>query len=154
MLGAYLGAMRQTVCALAAVMLALAGCDAVQTGKPVAAPAAAVPVSTAPLGVGKSAAALDSTTAAEKAAARAAPKGGSHVLGKAVVALGNPAEQGFWVKSALIVVPGKGHVVTETGASIAVDLLPGTGAAQLSLAAFRALGLGLTDLPEVTIYAE
>ena len=58
-LGAYLGAMRQTVCALAAVMLALAGCDAVQTGKPVAAPAAAVPVSTAPLGVGKSAAALD-----------------------------------------------------------------------------------------------
>ena len=35
-----------------------------------------------------------------------------------------------------------------------VDLLPGTGGGLLSLAAFRALGLGLTDLPEVTIYAQ
>jgi hypothetical protein len=33
-------------------------------------------------------------------------------------------------------------------------LRPGTGAALLSLAAFRALGLGLTDLPEVTVFAE
>ena len=151
---AYLGGMKQTVYALTAVMLALAGCDVVEPGKPSSAPVAAVPVSAAPLGVGKSAASLDSTTAAQKAAALAAPAGGGHVVGKAVVALGNPAEQGFWLKSALIVMAGKGHVVTETGASIAVDLLPGEGAAQLSLAAFRALGLGLTDLPEVTIYAD
>ena len=30
---------------------------------------------------------------------------------------------------------------------------PVAGRASLSLSAFRALGLGLTDLPEVTIYA-
>jgi hypothetical protein len=48
---------------------------------------------------------------------------------------------------------GKGRVVTASGASANVDLLPGDGAASLSLSAFRALGLGLTDLPEVTIYA-
>jgi hypothetical protein len=34
-----------------------------------------------------------------------------------------------------------------------VDLIPGTGGALLSLAAFRQLGLSLTDLPEVTVYA-
>ncbi len=38
------------------------------------------------------------------------------------------------------------------GTSVQVDLLPGEGGAQLSLAAFRALGLGLTDLPEVTVF--
>jgi hypothetical protein len=146
--------MKQNVYALTVMMLALAGCDVFQAGQPAKAPVAAVPVSASPLGVGKTAAALDSTTAAEKAAALAAPKGGAHKIGSAVVALGNPAEQGFWLKSALIVVPGKGHVVTEDGGSIAVDLLPGDGAAQLSLAAFRALGLGLTDLPEVTIFSD
>lgn len=142
--------------AVAVAVLALAGCDAL---KPQATPAPApvVPALTtsAPtLGVGKSAAALDTTTAAQKAAALAAPATGSRPLGKAVVALGSPAEQGFWLKSGLVVVPGKGHVITESGASVAVDLLPGDGAAQLSLAAFRALGLGLTDLPEVAIFAD
>ena len=75
-------------------------------------------------------------------------------LGTVVVGLGSPAEQGLWLKSPLVVAKAKGRVVTQSGASVAVDLLPGSGAASLSLAAFRALGLGLTDLPEVTIYAE
>ena len=114
-----------------------------------------VPVARPVIGVGASAAALDQSTAAERAAAVAAkPAGGERALGSAVVALGSPAEQGLWVKSALVVTPAKGRVVTESGASVAVDLLPGTGAASLSLAAFRALGLGLTDLPEVTIYVQ
>jgi hypothetical protein len=34
-----------------------------------------------------------------------------------------------------------------------VELRPGTGAALLSLAAFQALGLSLTDLPVVTVFA-
>lgn len=89
-----------------------------------------------------------------KAAAVAKPASGARVLGKAVVALGSPAEQGFWLKSALVVTAGKGRVVTAGGSSVNVDLIPGEGAALLSLAAFRALGLGLTDLPEVTVYAE
>jgi hypothetical protein len=54
----------------------------------------------------------------------------------------------------LVTAPGKGKVVTAAGASVAVDLLPGSGGAMLSLAAYRALGLALTDLPEVTVYAD
>ena len=112
------------------------------------------PVVLPAMGAGQSAAALDQTSAAEKAAAVAVPAGVERSLGTVVVGLGSPAEQGFWVKSPLIAAPGKGRVVLQTGSSVNVDLLPGTGGALLSLAAFRALGLGLTDLPEVTIYAQ
>ncbi len=107
-----------------------------------------------PLAAGQSAAALDQTTDAEKAAATAAPTASAERdLGRVVVALGSPAEQGFWLRSALVTVPGTGRVVTAGGASVNVDLQPGTGAALLSLAAYRALGLALTDLPEVTVFA-
>ena len=109
---------------------------------------------TEPLGGAKSAAVLDQTTAAEKAVALAAPaQGAGRDLGAIVVALGSPAEQGFWLRSALVLAPAKGRVVTAAGKSVNVDLQPGSGAALLSLAAYRALGLGLTDLPEVRVYA-
>ena len=139
-----------------AVTFALAGCGMVAklqrpgTAREVAAPAMTLPS----MGVGQTAAALDGSTAAQKAAAVAAPDAAGRVLGTVVVALGSPAEQGFWLKTALVVSPAKGRVVTADGAAVAVDLLPGTGAALLSLAAFRALGLALTDLPEVTVLAE
>ncbi|WP_284325428.1 hypothetical protein [Cypionkella aquatica] len=123
--------------------------------KPDAVAQVSAPMARPVIGAGASAAALDQTTAAERAAATAVkPAGAERALGEAVVALGSPAEQGLWVKSPLIVAKAKGRVVTESGASVAVDLLPGSGSASLSLAAFRALGLGLTDLPQVTIYAE
>lgn len=102
----------------------------------------------------QTAASLDNSTAAQKAAALAAPVAGARALGITSVALGNPAEQGFWLKSTLVSAPGKGKVKTASGVSVAVDLLPGTGGALLSLAAYRALGLALTDLPEVTVYAD
>lgn len=109
---------------------------------------------TAPLGGAQSADALDQTSDAEQAAALAAPAAGAETdLGSVVVALGSPAEQGFWLRSALVAAPGRGRVVTTAGASVNVDLQPGTGAALLSLAAYRALGLGLTDLPEVRVFA-
>jgi hypothetical protein len=73
-------------------------------------------------------------------------------LGTTSVALGSPAEQGFWLKTSLVVVAGKGRVVLANGKSIAVDLLPVQGGSLLSLSAYRALGIGLTDLPEVTVY--
>lgn len=115
---------------------------------------AAPPPAAEGMGVGQSAAALDTSTAAEKTAATAAPQvAGERVLGRVVAGLGSPAMQGFWLKSALIVAPGKGRVETADGKTVAVDLVPGTGGALLSLAAFRALGLGLTDLPEVSVYA-
>lgn len=106
------------------------------------------------LGEGQAAAALDDSTAAEKAAAVAEPVAGARVLGKTTVALGSPAEQGFWLKSPLVAAAGKGKVETAGGASVAVDLQPGSGGSLLSLAAYRALGLSLTDLPEVTVFAE
>jgi hypothetical protein len=140
------------LCAVLALMLS--GCAVVEKfskPKPQAAPVVAeVPV----LGVGATPASLDTTTPAEKAAAVVVPSGAELVLGKVVVGLGSPAEQGFWLKSALVVVAGKGRVVTDSGASVAVDLLPTDGPALLSLAAYRALGLGLTDLPEVTVYGK
>lgn len=106
------------------------------------------------MGAGQTAAALDQTSAAEKAAATAPAASGARDLGRTTVALGSPAEQGFWLKSPLVSVPGKGRVVTAQGASVAVDLIPGSGGSLLSLAAYRALGLSLTDLPEVTVLAD
>ena len=118
----------------------------------------AAPVAAAPRPVlragGATATALDTTTAAQKQAALAAPAAsGERQLGKVAVSLGSPAEPGIWLRSALVKAPGKGRVVTASGTSVAVDLLAGQGAAQLSLAAFMALGLSLTALPEVTVYA-
>ena len=108
----------------------------------------------APPGGGRTAATLDTTTPAERAAALAQPAAASETdLGRMVVALGSPAEAGFWLSAVAVDAPGKGRVVTAGGQSVAVELRPGTGGALLSLAAFRALGLGLTDLPEVRVYA-
>jgi hypothetical protein len=148
---------RALILSLAA--LTLSGCALFQPkAAPVAAaatPVTAPPPNPGPLGVsGQSAAALDQSSDAEIAAATAAPEpGGERSLGTTVVALGSPAEQGFWIKTTLVTVPAKGRVVTASGASVNVDLIPGTGGALLSLAAFRQLGLSLTELPEVTVYA-
>ncbi len=96
---------------------------------------------------------LDKTTAEEKAAALAAPAaGGERELGRVVVALGPPAEQGIWLSSVLIKAKAQGRIMTAAGKSLAVELRPGTGGALLSLAAFQALGISLTELPEVTVY--
>lgn len=96
---------------------------------------------------------LDTTTAAEKADALAAPAtAGERQLGKAVVALGPPADQGLWLKSDLVSEVTEGRIETAGGKSLALELRPGTGGALLSLSAFQALGLSLTDLPEVTVF--
>ncbi|MBN8631405.1 MAG: hypothetical protein J0L76_11170 [Rhodobacterales bacterium] len=148
-----------TVCALA-----LSGCSLFQkeegrtgvTGPGDAPPATefAPAVSTTTLGArAVSAETLDKTSAEEKAAALAAPaKGGERELGRVVVALGAPAEQGLWLSSALVKEKAQGRIATAAGKSLAVELRPGTGGALLSLSAFQALGLSLTDLPQVTVY--
>lgn len=117
--------------------------------------APAAPVAPPPPRGARTAATLDTTTAAQKAAALAPPPApaGERELGKVAVSLGNPAEPGFWLRSALVKAAGPGRVTTAAGASLAVDLIPGEGAAQLSLPAFRALNLPLTDLPMVTVLA-
>ena len=147
-------------------LLALAGCGLFPASDerpgPVTGPSAPQPatgsapaVSTTALGArAVSATALDSTTAEEKAAALSAPAAsGERALGKAVVALGPPADQGIWLSTALVDKPVQGRIETAAGKSLTLELRPGSGAALLSLAAFQALGLSLTDLPEVTVYA-
>jgi hypothetical protein len=145
--------------------LLLTGCglfDKTQGPTPVTGPSEAQPAaeigeamaSTALGARAVSAEALDSTSAEEKAAALAAPAaGGERALGKAVVALGPPAEQGLWLSTALVDTVVQGRIETAAGNSLALELRPGTGGALLSLAAFQALGLSLTDLPEVAVFA-
>ena len=147
------------------MLLLLSGCAGLPfaglRGKPAVETVATRPpqrpdvVAPVPVSGATTAAAFDTTTAADKAAALAPPPApaGERSLGVTAVALGNPAEPGFWLRSGLVTAPAKGRVEVAGGASIAVDLIPGTGAAQLSLPAFRALNLSLTALPEVTIYA-
>ena len=143
-----------------ALCLMTAGCATVERLNPFnRGKAMPAPVVAAPAGPGTAAAqpaeAFDQTTPEQRAAAVAASSAGAaKALGKVVVALGSPTEQGFWLRSALVTAPGKGRVVTAEGKSVAVELQPGTGPALLSLAAFRALELPLTGLPEVTVSAE
>lgn len=151
---------------LTLILTATSGCAIIDTLRPApdgyieaqpvapADPAAVAPAPPPVLGAGATAATLDTTTAEQKQAALAAPVAtGEKALGKVAVSLGSPAEPGIWLRGALVTAPGKGRVVTAGGQSVAVDLLPGAGAAQLSLAAYRALGLSLTDLPEVSVFA-
>lgn len=104
---------------------------------------------------GQNAAALDQTTAAQRAAAVSAPPpktaAQTAVLGVVTVGLGSPALQGFWLSTALVTAPQKGRVLTKSGKSVAVELRPSRSGAQLSFAAYRALGLALTDLPQVQV---
>lgn len=153
-----------------AFVLLLAGCGAINLPNPFSggqteAPETAVAVpeqdatSDAPLAIrppanARTAAELDTTTEADKAAAlavTAAPEL-EQSLGQVYVSLGNVTEPGFWLRSGLVNERAQGRVVTALGESLQVDLLPGEGAAQLSLAAFRALNLPLTGLPEVTVF--
>ena len=155
--------MKQIALALAAA-LALSGCNFLSKKEgrtPLIGPSAAAPAledgALRPQGAfgaqAVRAEVLDTTTAEEKAAAlEAAPTGGERELGKVVVALGPPAEQGLWMSTALVTEVVQGRITTAGGQSLALELRPGSSAL-LSLAAFQALGLSLTDLPEVTVFA-
>ncbi|WP_153010569.1 hypothetical protein [Falsirhodobacter sp. alg1] len=104
-------------------------------------------------GAARSADSYDLTSAAERERALNTPvDSGAKELGSVVITLGNAAEPGFWLRSSLVKQTSKGRVETADGQTVAVDLLPGVGSAQLSLAGYRALGLSLTSLPQVTIY--
>ncbi len=143
------------------VALSLSGCALLQRKPEAAAPPPpgdmateiAAPVETTSLesmGSGQSVAALDTTSEAEKAAALAAPTGGGE-LGRQVVALGSPADPGLWVQTSLVTAVTQGTVRAPNGQTLAVELRPGSGAALMSLAAYQALGIALTELPEMVI---
>lgn len=148
----------------ALIVLSLAACGSQpplsnppgDLGKPTAAtPEVAAPVAAAPrpAPAAVTVAALDTTTAAQKHAALAAPvPAPDAALGRMVVSLGSATEPGLWLRTDLVKTARPGTVQLASGKSAAVELRPGEGAPQLSLPAYLALGLNLTDLPEVTIY--
>lgn len=145
-----------------ALPLILAGCAGVPLPWKKDAPAPVVQTAPAPAprppAAARTAAQFDTTTAEERRAAATPAPAAERRLGETVASLGNPAEAGFWLRTPLVTSERQGRVVHPgTGASAAVTLIPNGGAAgagsQLSLPAFRLLGLPLTDLPTLTVYA-
>lgn len=78
-------------------------------------------------------------------------------IGTTVASLGDAAQGGMWLKTPLVKGAGQGRVVdAATGKSVAVQLIPlagpVTGGSQISLKAMQALGVGLTEMPKLTVY--
>ncbi|WP_238381084.1 hypothetical protein [Alkalilacustris brevis] len=107
----------------------------------------------------RTAEAFDTTTQAERVAALAAPAAQGRELGRTTASLGPPGEPGFWLRTGLVTQAAEGRVLhAPSGASVQVELrpsgaAPGSGS-QLSLAAFRALELPLTALPDLIVFAQ
>lgn len=103
---------------------------------------------------------FDTTTDAERTAAQSDNANSAEVeIGRTIASLGNPAEPGFWLETPLVTQAKQGRVVNPAnGNSVAVDLIaaggPVTGGSRISLAAMRLLGLELTGLPELIVYAQ
>jgi hypothetical protein len=97
---------------------------------------------------------FDTTTEAQRVAA-AQPSTGGRALGTAVASLGDPVQPGFWVETALVSEVGSGRVTAlDTGQSAEVELRPlAEGSTRVSLAAWRLLGVPLTELAEVEVFA-
>lgn len=135
-----------------------------QTGASAAAPAAApaaakVVKAPAPPAGARTADALDTTTAAQKAAAVQKPASGETRLGETIGSLGDATEPGLWIKTPLASVRGAGRIEHKaSGKSALVELIPldgpKTAGSEVSLAAMRLLGVGLTDLPDLDVYAQ
>lgn len=107
---------------------------------------------------GRTAEALDTTTPAQRAAAAAAARAAEgRPLGETLAGLGNPAEPGFWLVTGLVDRVRPGRVVAANGAALAVELRPSGGPAgagsRISLPAIRALGLPLTELAMLRVFA-
>ena len=81
----------------------------------------------------------------------------SGLLGETVAALGDPVQPGFWLKTPLVTTEQPGILERPGGATVQVTLLPlggeVTGGSQISLAAMRALNIGLTELITLQVYS-
>ncbi len=106
---------------------------------------------------------FDTTSAEDRAEAAAAPApeeaASERRLGTTIASLGSPTEPGFWLETPLVSEVTPGRVELSGGARSAnVELRPSGGSAgsgsQISLAALRLLEVPLTDLPELTVYAD
>ena len=138
----------------------MAGCAQVQTPAPPAPAAAEQSAAVTPeisgTGTPTSANQLDIATDSERAAAaNTNQKSAGAMLGVTVAALGNPAQTGFWLKTALVDVETQGNIRTAAkGAAVNLTLLPleAASGSQLSLSAMRMLDVPLTALVEVRVY--
>ncbi len=78
-------------------------------------------------------------------------------LGTTVASLGDPTRPGLWLETPLVSAETPGRLAAENGSSVAVTLMPSGGApgsgSRISIMAMQALGLGLTDLPTLTVVA-
>jgi hypothetical protein len=123
---------------------------------PAAPPAAMAPL---PRPTARTPDALDTTTPAQRAEATAGSPVQGARLGTTIASLGNPTEPGFWIRTPLARNEGPGRIEDPaTGKSVRLHLIPldapaGAGS-QVSLPALRLLGVSLTALPEVVVYAE
>ncbi len=105
---------------------------------------------------GQSADALDRSTEAERIAALVPAAAGGRELGETLASLGGVSEAGMWLRTGLVREVTLGQVTLRDGsATLQVELRP-SGAApgagsQLSLAAFRALDLPLTQLVRLRV---
>ncbi|MCC5957021.1 MAG: D-galactarate dehydratase [Natronohydrobacter sp.] len=103
--------------------------------------------------------ALDQTSAEERAAALAPPAARTQLLGETLASLGSPAEPGLWLRTGLVTRVTQGRIEPADGSgSLRVELRPsgavaGSGS-QLSLSGFTTLGLPLTQLVSLRVYAE
>lgn len=104
--------------------------------------------------------ALDASSAGEKQAALATgDSNAEQQLGRTIASLGAVGEQGFWLKTPLVLAGAEGRIVwADNGNAVNVTLIPKPGEAtagsQISLAAMRALGIPLTALPELIVFAK
>ncbi|MEM6307244.1 MAG: hypothetical protein AAF701_04600 [Pseudomonadota bacterium] len=76
-------------------------------------------------------------------------------FGTTVASLGNVGETGLWLKTPLVKNQQQGILTAGNGQTVQVTLMPlpgpATGGSRISLAALQALGLPLTDLPELGV---
>lgn len=104
--------------------------------------------------------ALDASSEDERQAALATGNtGGERQLGRTIASLGAVGEQGFWLKTPMVLAETEGRIVwADNGNAVNVTLTPKPGEAtagsQISLAAMRALGIPLTALPELIVFAK
>lgn len=99
--------------------------------------------------------ALAAETAALLDATPASPAGDGTLLGRSTVSLGDPTETGFVVDTPLVQDAVEGRVVDPaTGKYVVVTLRPQAGSgSRASLPVLQALGLPVTALTEMEIYA-
>ncbi|MDO5703857.1 MAG: hypothetical protein Q4G49_02140 [Paracoccus sp. (in: a-proteobacteria)] len=101
---------------------------------------------------------LNTTTAAQRAAAAEKPAAaGEARLGTTVASLGDATQPGFWIKTPLVKTKAVGRIVNPAnGKSAKVDLIPldgpASGGSQVSLPALQLLGISLTDLPTIEVF--